>query len=639
MSQLPLASRESLARVLDEANRYELPPPDLAATIAEHYLEIGDSAEAFRWATTVPSLEEDYASWHRARRVAEEALAGGHERETRRALRLAVLGSYTTNQLVSMIELVAWSRGIELEVYESGFNQYQQEILDSESGMYAFGPEIVLLAVEEKAVQLPQWSDSPADAIAEETGRWQTLWTAIEERSGASVVQTNFVPPVDDAFGHIGGRLPGSRSMMLRELNIALGVAAGHSVGIVDCQRLAATAGAARWFDERYWFLAKQGVSLESLPLLGKHVVAVISGLVGLARKCLVLDLDGTLWGGVIGDDGMEGIALGYGPAGEAFVAFQEYVLALKERGVILAICSKNDRERALEPFEGHTDMRLKASDFAIIVANWDPKPRNIEHIARMLDIGTDAIVFVDDQPAERAAVRRALPEVDVIRLPTDPSGYVPALGSYPFFEVGTLTDEDRARTDQYRSRAQAKEAESAAESMEDFVASLDMKARVAELDSLHIPRVSQLVGKTNQFNLTTRRHSRSALESMAADPDYDVFYLKLRDRFTDHGLVGVCITRQEDADTLVIDTLLMSCRVISRTAEATILDHVVLLARERGCQRVVGTFIPSGRNEIAREAYVRFGFSLISGRPESESTWELAVPDAPGPNPFIDVS
>lgn len=631
----PVAEME---KTLAEARRHENPPAPLAARIAELQARSGHDDDAYRWAVRLPSLADDYSSWVRAKRVVDGLLAADFSPPVKRRLRLAVLGSYTTNQLVEMIELVGRNRKIAFTVYEAGFDQYQQEILDSGSGLYEFEPDVVLLAVDQNAARLPHWSESPEDAVTEETERWASLWKIIRDRTGAAVVQTNFVPPIADSFGHLSRRLPGARTSMIRDLNVRLGIEAGDTVAIVDSERLAMSVGSEDWFDPRYWFHSKQGVNLRSVPLLAKHVVAVIGGLIGLARKCLVLDLDGTLWGGVIGEDGLEGISLGHGARGEAYVAFQEYVLALKERGVILAVCSKNDHSTAVEPFDEHPDMRLKVSDFAIFVANWERKPANLTHIASMLDIGVDSLVFVDDQPAERDATRQALPEVDVVTLPPDPAGFVKTLAAYPYFETGAFTAEDRRRTDQYRSRALAKEAELSADSLTDFLSSLEMVAEIAEVDALHLPRVVQLVGKTNQFNLTSRRHSRSAIEAMVADPARDLFYLKLRDRFTDHGLVGVCIVHEEEPGTLGVDTFLMSCRVISRTVEATMLDRVVTVAKRRGCERILGTFISSGRNAISQDVYERYGFREVATNADVTS-WELGVDEAGPPNQYIEVS
>src|SRR5690606_25928420 len=344
---------------------------------------------------------------------------------------------------------------------ESHYGQYQQDIIDPNSGLYAFKPNFVILAVHNGEVRLPAYTEDHEKAVEAEVARWTQLWRTVQERSGARGIQHNFVLDTDVPMGHLGSRLPGSRYMMTQKLNQRLGEAAGANVSIVDCERLAGTIGKNRWFDPKYWHLSKQAVSLDALPLLAKHTAAVLAADLGLSKKCLVLDLDNTLWGGIIGEDGLAGIKLGQGsPIGEAYVAFQEYILELKRKGVILAVNSKNNDADAREVFEKHPEMRIKLDDISMFVANWEPKPQNIQRIAQTLNIGIDSLVFVDDNPAERQAMRQFQPEVDVIVLPTDPSQYVRALSNYLLFETSSFTKEDAARAEQYRARAQIAELE-----------------------------------------------------------------------------------------------------------------------------------------------------------------------------------
>ena len=278
----------------------------------------------------------------------------------------------------------------------------------------------------------------------------------LAQRCDARVVQFGFALPDLAPLGHLAARLPGARATAIQALNLRLGRAAGDRVSIVDCERLSALLGKERWFDPRYWHLSKQAVALGALPLLARHTAAVIGAALGLTRKCLVLDLDNTLWGGVIGEDGLGGIRLGGGAEGEAFVAFQEYLLVLKERGVILAVCSKNNEADAKEPFESHPEMRLRLDDLAVFVASWDPKPEQVRGSPPSLDLGLDSLVFVDDNPAEREAMRQLCPEVDVVALPAEPALYARALSQYLPFESSVLTAEDAHRTEQYRARAGA---------------------------------------------------------------------------------------------------------------------------------------------------------------------------------------
>ena len=620
-------------RDLVEAAGHEVPPAPLCLRLARTAVRLGNEEEALRWALGVVAAGDDFTAWQAAAGIVARLPVA----DVRRSARVAVLGSYTTSQLVPMLRLAARAVGVHLELYEGGYGQYRQEILDPGSGMHAFGPDLVVLAVHHGEVSLPLRSADPDAEVDAEVARWASLWDVVARTSGARVVQHAFALPPEAPMGHLGSRIRGSRASMLREVNTRLAARAGTAVSIVDCDRLASWVGKQHWFDARYWHLAKQAVSLRFTPLLARHTAAVVAAELGLGRKCLVLDLDNTLWGGVVGEDGLQGIALGGGPLGEAFLAFQDYVLALKDRGVILAVCSKNNDADAREVFERHPEMRIGLEDVALFLATWEPKHEQLRRIAKELDLGLDALVFVDDNPVEREAVRRFLPEVDVVTLPSDPSGYVEALASYPGFESASFTEEDAARTELYRGRALLREAESTATSIEDFYTSLAMRAVVQPFSDVDLPRVAQLMGKTNQFNLTTRRHSLADLEALAADPDVIHLTLRLRDRFVDHGLVGVLVGRVH-GEVVEIDSWLMSCRVIGRTVEVAMLAQLAEVAVGRGARHLVGLYLPTAENGMVADLYGRLGFSRVAGdEPGAGTTWsyDLSAHGIPV-NPFI---
>jgi FkbH-like protein len=446
----------------------------------------------------------------------------------------------------------------------------------------------------------------------------------VQQHSQARVVQHTIAIRPETHWGHVASRVRGTRDEMLRTLNARLGEAAGTNVLTVDCDRVAAAFGKSRWFDDRYWHLAKQAVALDALPELSRHTAAVLAAAEGLSAKCIALDLDNTLWGGVIAEDGLSGIQLGGGARGEAFVAFQEYLLALRARGVILAVASKNNDADAREPFEQHPDMRLRLDHFAAFHANWDDKPSSLKAIASELNIGLDSIVFVDDNPAERAIVRQLLPEVEVLPMPEDPSDYVRALSDSLLFELAALTSEDLQRAGQYQARAAAAAQAQQAGTLEEYYVSLRMEAAIAPFDELNMPRIAQLVGKTNQFNLTTRRHGLTELQAFMADDAYVTMHLRLRDQFGDHGLVALLIARQE-GEVFDIDTWLMSCRVIGRTVENAMLSRLCELAAARGAARLRGTYIPSAKNAPARDVFERLGFTLVSDD-EGVTVWEYDI-------------
>lgn len=606
----------------------------LCLKLARCYDRIGNHSEACRWALSIVDASDDYTTWQAGWTLFQRNAQRSAWPAARR-VNVAIAGSYTTTQLGTLLRLAAARIGIQIDLYESPYGQYQQDIIDSGSTLYRFSPDIVLLAVHEGDLHLSEFSSNPAEEVQTEITRWTTLWNLVTNQSRARIVQHNFALPCDIPAGHLATRLPGSRYMMTQAVNTGLGQAAGSAVSIVDCERLSAFIGKQRWCDPRYWNMSKQAVALDALPLLARHTAAVIAADVGLSRKCLVLDLDNTLWGGVIAEDGLAGIQLGHGAEGEAFVAFQEYLLKLKRKGVILAVCSKNNHADAIQPFQQHPEMRLKLHDIALFVANWTSKPENIRAIADTLQIGLDSLVFVDDNPVERDIVRKFLPQVDVLPMPEDPAYYVRTLSQYLLLETASLTAEDSERTAQYQARAQIKALEASATSIEDFYRSLQMQALVTPFDETQLPRIAQLIGKTNQFNLTTRRHGMPQLEAFVGDTHYVHLALRLRDRYADHGLVSVMIARQ-DGNTLDIDTWLMSCRVIGRTVEATMLEHLCRRALQLGCTSIRGTYIPTPKNAMAAEAYPKQGFSRLDTTDGTE-TWMYDLQmNGPVTNPFV---
>jgi len=627
---------EAISCYLAAAKAMETPPALLCLKLARSYEKLGDRHNACRWALAVVDAGDEFPSWQAASTVLQRCDSDAGI-ACRRSIRVALTGSFTTTQLAQTIRLAARRVGIAVEIYESPYGQYEQEIIHPHSPLYEFSPDVLVLAVQEHDLQLPQYSDCHEEEIGAEVGRWTRLWEAVSKNSKARLIQYNFALPIEMPMGHLGARLPGSKYMMARAVNARIGERAGNTVSIVDCEYLSALYGKQRWCDPRYWYLAKQAVALDALPLLARHTAAVMAADLGLTRKCLVLDLDNTLWGGIIGEEGLAGIRLGDGVEGEAFVAFQEYIRRLKNKGVILAVCSKNNEADAKEPFEKHPEMRLKLEDFAMFVANWQSKPDNLRAIARALDLGLDSLVFVDDNPVERAVVRQLLPEVDVVPLPADPAYYTRALSDYLLFESSSFTADDVKRTDQYRNRAQIMQLKSSVENLDDFYRNLSMKAVVAPFDDFHLPRIAQLVGKTNQFNLTTRRHGMAHLEAFMKDGDCVHFYLRLRDRFADHGLVSLLIALRR-GQTLEIDTWLMSCRVLGRTVEATMLQYLFERATEFGCTSVQGRYIPTAKNAMAKDVFAKFGFHLVE-ESGGFSVWSYdLMGNPPIKNEFIEV-
>ncbi len=500
---------------------------------------------------------------------------------------------------------------IDAELYVAPYGQVEQEVLDEGSGLSAFRPTHVLIAATTADLVFPELAENAEELLAAALKRWRTLWDLIRRDHGARVIQHAFVVPDETPLGHLALRLETSRLSLVRDFNRRLAHDAGDDVLLVDCERLAARVGKRHWLDPRLWYGTRQPVAHEALPILARETAAVLAADLGLAARCLVLDLDNTVWGGIVGEDGLDGIVIGEGPDGEAYAAFQEYVSALRSRGVILAVASKNDLEAARRPFADLPEMRLKLDDFAVFVADWRRKPEQITEIADALGIGLDAIVFADDNPAECAEVAAALPEVSTVCLDVPPSERVRTLAASLRFEISSLSSEDEQRQRSYAARASAAELRSSVATLEDFWDSLQMRARVRALDRASLDRAAQLVQKTNQFNLTLRRHSRPEIEHIAGDDVAICRTLELEDRFASHGLIGLAIAlpSDEDDEIALIDTLLLSCRVIGRTAEVHMLSHLSAAAIERGFTRMRGIYVPGPRNALVADVYPRLGF------------------------------
>jgi FkbH-like protein len=607
--------------------------------LAKQYAALGDDHEAYRAVRRLASIDHSFTAWSGAARLLRRLRSRSTPAGTR-PVRIGLVGTSTLDQLGDLLGLAGLTADLDLEVETAGYGQYETTLFDPHAPMYRAGCDVIVLAPDAGSVSFAPYVDDPDAALDGEVARWTAAWTAIRASSDAQILQLNFVPPFERPGGSLEAMHRGSRRRMFRALNDRLADAAhGSMVQIVDAEAVGSAFGLERWWDDRYWFQAKQAVSLGALPMLASEIVAVLRARLGRSRKCLVVDLDNTLWGGVVGDDGVERLVLDGSPAGEAHLRLQEQLLDLRRRGVLLAVCSKNDHEWARSPFLERDDMRISLDDFAAFVANWEPKTKNLEAIASQLDLGLDALAFLDDNPAERAIVRELMPEVDVIELPDDPSGFARALAEYRGFEVAARTSEDDARTGHYRARAAALELQQRSNTVEEFLSNLAMVAEIRPFDPLTLPRVSQLVHKTNQWNLTTQRHPPELLARWADDPDVVTLSLRLEDRYADHGIVAVAVAFAA-GQVLDVDTFLMSCRVIGRTIERTVLDHLVVEARRRGLTTVRGRYVRTPKNALVSDLYPRLGFVHVGGD-DHESSWELAISTneaASTANPYIEV-
>ncbi len=577
----------------------------------------------------------DYTSAQTVMRVYRQFR--GKIKENRTPIPVSVLSSSTAFQVVQLMDLFLFSAGVPVSVYEADYGVFRQEILDPASALYEHECKALFLLTSYRDLgNLPLPGDTHETAqerVQAELREWHSLWKVVHERLGCQIIQNNFEHPPHRCFANHELRHPGSLGYFIHHMNSAFYENAPAHVTIHDLDHLSALAGRWSWGDERFYHHAKMPCAPEYLVDYAHSLASLLLAQLGHAKKCLVLDLDNTLWGGVIGDDGLEGIRLGQGDAEpEAFVAFQQYVKRLQDRGVILAVCSKNDEKNALEPFEKHHEMVLRRRDISCFVANWDDKATNLRWIAQNLNIGLNSLVFVDDNPAERALVRQLAPEVTVPELPEDPSGYIHAIEQHRYFQVLSIADEDFKRTEYYRGNAERREAEAGASNVEDFLASLQMAGRIEPITPSSLERSTQLVNRSNQFNLTTRRYSSAELKSICEQSDWITRTVSLKDRFGDNGLISVLLARVDDG-VMILDTWLMSCRVLKRGVEDYLLNHLVLTAREQGVTAIRGEYIPTEKNGLVRDHYEKLGFTRIR-EVNGRSLWELPVISSWQPRP-----
>jgi len=544
-----------------------------------------------------------------------------------RDLRIAVLADFTTHQLVAVMQALAARRGVRLHVYEAAYDSIESEILDAASGLYAFAPDCVaLLAATPKLKGRYYAAADPAAFAGQAVARFAGLWDGLRAHCPATIIQSTYVQPAERAFGQYEALVPHSLGAAVREVNRGLAEAARARRGVLLCDAdfLAAERGRAAWRDERLWALAKLPCTPDCLPDLAGGVLDAALAAAGAFVKCVVLDLDNTLWGGVIGDDGLAGIALGGFDEGEAFVAFQQFLLSLKRRGILLAVVSKNEEAAARLPFREHPDMVLKEEDIAVFLANWDNKADNIRRVQQVLNIGLDAMVFLDDNPFERQLVRAHVPGVIVPELPEDPVDYLPALAALNLFETASHSDADAARAGQYREEASRQQAQASFTNIDDYLRSLGMTARLERFAPRSLPRIAQLIQRSNQFNLTTRRHSEEACARLMADAGHAPLTITLADTFGDYGLISVIVLALQ-GDTVEILDYLMSCRVLKRGVEDLAMNAIFAFAAQNGARQVVGRYLPTAKNRMVEGFYAGFGFTCIDSAAH-EAVWAHEV-------------
>jgi FkbH-like protein len=545
--------------------------------------------------------------------------------------RLAVLSNSTIDFIVPALVASAARHGIALEVIQPAYDQVAQEALTPNSRVNSSKPDAVLLAIDYRALPLKLSlgdAEAASATVRSAIDYLQTLRDGIKANSNAVCIFQTFAPPVETLFGSLDRALPGTLRNLVNSINRQL---AEHIYGsgdvLLDVATLAETVGLADWHNTQLWNMGKFSFSDELIPLYADHVGRIVSALRGKSRKALILDLDNTVWGGVIGDDGLEGIKIAQGDArGEAHLAVQRMALELRQRGIVLAVSSKNTDEVAREPFEKHPEMLLQLDHIAVFQANWNDKATNIKTIAEELSLGLDAMVFLDDNPVERGLVRKLLPQVAVPELPEEPAYYARTLAAGGYFEAVAFASEDLKRAGFYQDNARRATLQKQVGGVDAYLASLDMTITFQPFDATGRARIVQLINKSNQFNLTTRRYTDP--EVMEAENDSTVFTMQVRlaDTFGDNGMISVIICRPAEVKAWEIDTWLMSCRVLGRKVENMVLREILGHARTAGIQKLIGIYRPTEKNKLVVDHYAKLGFTKAVEEKSGLIRWELLV-------------
>lgn len=558
-------------------------------------------------------------------------------------LRIAVLGGSTTHDIIDILELFLRNRGIAPTFYESEYAQYFNDAVFPNKELEEFKPEIVFIHTTSRNIEeKPTVGESPEsvkEKLEREYSRYEKMWTSVSEKYGCIIIQNNFEMPPERLLGNREVGCEYGRIDFITRLNCKLyDYAQNHkNFYIHDINYLSAAYGLDRWHELRHWHLYKYAMSVSAIPDFSYSLSSIICSVMGKNKKVLALDLDNTLWGGVIGDDGQAGIEIGSETSeGQSFKRLQEFIKAHKELGVLLTVCSKNDYENAVSGLE-HPDGALKPDDFACIKANWDEKWRNLAESASELNLLPESFVFVDDNPAEREIVRAQIPDVNVLDFET-PEECIRAVDRCGYFEVTNLSSDDAKRGEMYKANAQRAEAEKKFESYGDFLQSLEMKADIRDFDEVHLPRITQLTNKSNQFNVTTKRYTQAEMEAVAADNEHIRLCGRLEDKFGDNGIVSVVIGKK-DCGKLRIELWLMSCRVLKRDMEYAMLDTLVEECKKQGISEIVGYYYPTKKNNMVKELFGDFGFDKVSEDADGNTVWRLKTDGYSNKNKAIKVN
>jgi FkbH-like protein len=533
-------------------------------------------------------------------------------------LKVALLGDTATQFLATAVKGMGIDRGYNINLFEAEYNQVEQQILDSTSDLYRFNPDYLIVfqsahkLLEKHSLLCPEMQEQLANERL-------SFVSQICQSLSAKIIYFNYPEIEDTVYGSYSNKVSSSFTYQVRKLNVGLMdlTRQYNNLFICDLSGLQNKFGRNYMFASNIYVSTEMVLSIDAIPYVASRVIDIIAAAQGKFKKCLILDLDNTLWGGVIGDDGLEGIQLGHGLGiGKVFTEFQMWIRKLKQRGIIICICSKNNEEIAKEPFQKHPDMVLHLDDIAVFMANWETKVDNIRNIQQILNIGFDSMVFIDDNPFERNIVRENIKDITVPELPEDPADYLEYLYSQNLFETAVYSENDKDRTKQYQIEAQRVSLKKSFSNESEFLQSLGMVSTVSGFTKFNIPRIAQLSQRSNQFNLRTVRYTEADIQNFANDNKIIGLSFTLEDKFGDNGLIAVVIMKPLDQDSLFVDTWFMSCRVLKRGMEIFTLNTMVERAKAAGYKRIVGEYLPTAKNVMVAEHYTTLGFSALHNNP-----------------------
>ena len=556
---------------------------------------------------------------------------------------IAILGGSTTNDIKVMLELFLLDYGIKPNFYESEYNKFYEDAVFGNEELDNFKPDIIYIHTTNRNIMnfpnITKSKEEVDEKLEQEYSKFEIVWESLRKKFNTIIIQNNFEYPYYRLLGNKEASDIHGKINFINRLNMKFYEYAekNNNFFINDINYVSASYGLDKWFNEFYWYMYKYAMEFPAIPYLSFNIAKIIKSIYGKNKKAFALDLDNTLWGGIVGDDGVENLAIGADVSGgQVFSEFQQYIKAHKDLGVILNVVSKNELENAMAGLN-HIDGVLKPDDFVSIKANWNPKNMNIKELAKELDLGEDSFVFVDDNPAERKIVEEyvegiGVPEIDV------PENYIKIIDKQGYFEMTSFSKEDSKKTKIYQENSKRTKLMQSFENYDDYLISLKMKAEIKNFIPTYISRIAQLTNKSNQFNLTTKRYTMPEIEKISQDSNYITLYGKLEDTFGDNGVVSVVIGNKKEKD-LHIDLWLMSCRVLKRDMEYAMMDELVKLCKNENIENIYGYYFPTEKNKMVKDFYNLQGFKKIDEDEKGNITWKVKVADYTNKNKVIEVN